>query len=197
MASTAQIVANRRNCQKSTGPRTGEGKAIACQNSLRHGLTSRQDVIRSEDQGEFDLHRERMLDELAPVGPVESMLAERIASLSWRLKRAGRIQNQAIDSLITGAHLSPLAKLGESLMPKIGRSAKSESDADDADLTLGCMAVKDFADSRVLDRLLMYERRMEHSLYRSIVEIQRRRLIRQLDPAEGGIHSRAKQGGSL
>jgi len=197
MASAAQIVANQRNCRKSTGPRTGEGRVIVSQNAVRHGLSSRRDVIRTEDQGEFDLHSERILDELAPAGPVEAMLAERVVSLLWRLQRAGRIQNQAIDTLITGGNLSPLAKLTQSLLPKTPNYSKSESDADDAKLALGRIAIKDFANSRVLERLLMYERRMEHSLYRSIVEIQRLRLIRQLDPAEGGIHSRAKQGGSL
>ena len=41
MASAAQMVANQRNAQKSTGPRTAGGKAIACQNSLRHGFLAR------------------------------------------------------------------------------------------------------------------------------------------------------------
>jgi hypothetical protein len=44
------------------------------------------------------------------------------------------------------------------------------------------MAIKDFANARVLDRLLMYERRIEHSLYKTILELQRLNLIRKLDP---------------
>ncbi len=140
----------------------------------------------------FDLHRERLLVELAPVGSVESVLAERIVSLSWRLKRAGRMQNETIDTLITGAHRSPLSKRFEAMMPRIAKQAGIEAGGDSAeavDLTLGCMAAKDFANHRVLDRLLMYERRIESSLYRSIVEIQRLRLIRQMaepNSAESG-----------
>jgi hypothetical protein len=44
------------------------------------------------------------------------------------------------------------------------------------------LAIKDFSNARVLDRLLMYERRMEHSLYKTISELQRLKLIKQLNP---------------
>ena len=39
MASERQIAANRRNARKSTGPRSGAGKARASRNAYRHGLT--------------------------------------------------------------------------------------------------------------------------------------------------------------
>jgi len=38
MASQKQIDANRRNAERSTGPRTPEGKAIVKNNALKHGL---------------------------------------------------------------------------------------------------------------------------------------------------------------
>ena len=38
MASERQIAANRRNAQKSTGPRSASGKKRSGQNALRHGL---------------------------------------------------------------------------------------------------------------------------------------------------------------
>jgi len=173
MSTEAQNHANRLNAQKSTGPRTSEGKAAVSQNAVKHGLLARQTVINSESQADFDLHRDRMLAELAPASPMESMLAERIVSLSWRLKRAGRIQNQTIDALNAPKTSSPFSKLIQSL------SNPSDSDPN---LALGRLAIKDFANARVLDRLLMYERRLEHSLYRTILELQRLNLIRKLDP---------------
>ena len=40
MTSQARIIANRRNAELSTGPRTADGKARASKNALRHGLNS-------------------------------------------------------------------------------------------------------------------------------------------------------------
>ncbi|MHC4571234.1 MAG: hypothetical protein ACYS0C_04055 [Planctomycetota bacterium] len=184
MVSESQILANRRNAQKSTGPRTSEGKAAVSQNAVKHGLLARHDVISSESQADFDLYREKMLAELAPASPMESMLAERIVSLSWRLKRTGRIQNQAIDALNADQTSSPLAKLTQSLFFKNHDQPVPQVSPplNPTRLTaLGRMAIKDFANARVLDRLLMYERRLEHSLYRTLLEFQRLHLIKKLD----------------
>ena len=182
MATEAQIRANQRNAQKSTGPRTPEGRAAVSQNAVKHGLLIRQNVISSESQADFDLYRERMLSELAPASPMESMLAERIVTLSWRLKRAGRIQNQTIDALNADNTSSPLAKLTQSLFFKNHDQSQDGPASSATHLALGRLAIKDFANARVLDRLLMYERRIEHSLYKTLLELQRLQLIRKLDP---------------
>ncbi len=183
MTTEAQILANRLNAQKSTGPRTPEGKTAVAQNAVKHGLSGRLDVIKGEDQAEFDWHREQMLGELAPVGAMESMLAERIVSLSWRLKRVECIQNEVFDALVADRN-TPLAKLVRSLERKAGGRPEGEPQGEE-DLDLGRAVIKDFSNSRVLDRLLMYERRLEHSLYKTMAELQRLRLLREVDgPAE-------------
>jgi len=111
MSTQAQILANRRNALKSTGPKTQTGKAAVSKNALRHGLTAASDIIAAENPAEFELHRQNLLAELDPASPMESILAERLISLSWRLKRVCRIQNQTIDVLTAPKTLSPLAKL--------------------------------------------------------------------------------------
>ncbi len=177
MATKAQVDANRSNAQKSTGPRTAEGKATVAQNAVKHGLSGRVDVIRGEDQAEFDLHREGMLGELLPVGLRETMLAERVVGLSWRLQRVERMQNEVFDALLANKS-TPLARLAESLLPQELREAQDEADAEE-DLSLGRAVIRDFANSRVLDRLLMYERRIERSLYKTMAELQHLQLWRE------------------
>ena len=181
MSTETQILANRRNAQKSTGPRTSEGKAAVSQNAVKHGFLARQAVISSESQADFDLYRDQILAELDPVSPMESMLAERIVSLSWRLKRAALIQNQTIDALNARNTSSPLAKLTQSLSFNVAGKSLSNAGGFNGELALGRLAIKDFANARVLDRLLMYERRIEHSFYKTLLEFQRLNLIKKLD----------------
>jgi hypothetical protein len=180
MVSNTKILANRLNSLKSTGPRTIEGKAAVSQNAIKHGLRAESDVISSENEADFDLYRCQILDELSPVSPMESMLAERIVTLSWRLKRAGRFQNQAIDVLNSEDSSDPLKKLTRSLFRNIAGESPGNANGSNGELALGRLVVKDFGNDRVLEHLLMYERRIEHSLYKTILEFQRLNIARKL-----------------
>ena len=44
MATAKQVAANRRNAQRSTGPRTAAGKSTSSRNALRHGLSRPQEM---------------------------------------------------------------------------------------------------------------------------------------------------------
>ena len=178
MASEAQIQANRLNAQKSTGPRTPEGKAAVAQNAVRHGLLAEQAVIRGEDPGEFEFYREQMLGELAPAGALESILAERAVGLAWRLRRAERIQTQVFDAMLDRDAANPVRKLLQSMRAK---NAEQSAEAPDDELALGRAVVRDFSNARVLDRLGLYERRIEHSLYKTLGELEKLRLLRELE----------------
>ena len=173
MATQAQILANRRNAQKSTGPRTTEGKAAVSQNAVKHGLLARHTVITSETQADFNLHRDRILADLDPLRATESVLAERIVSLSWRLKRAERIQNKAIDAMTEDYTSSALTKLLQSMRCSNQQQSQSSPGTADADLTLGYVAIDDFSGAAIFDRLQLYERRIELSLYHAMLEFQR------------------------
>jgi hypothetical protein len=180
MSTESQILANRLNALKSTGPRTIEGKTAVSQNAVKHGLLAESDVITSESEADFNQYRQQLLDELSPVSPMESILAERIVTLSWRLKRAGRFQNQAIDVLNFDQTNNPLKKLTQSLFRNFAGESPSNANNSNGELALGRLAVKDFSDARVLEHLLMYERRIENSLYKTILEFQRLNIVRKL-----------------
>jgi hypothetical protein len=180
MATAAQVRANRSNAQKSTGPRTAEGKAAVAENAVKHGLLARAAVLQGEDWEEFTEFRENLLEELSPDGTLEVLLAERIVSLSWRLQRAARLQNEAYESLYLKEATSTYGKMMRAEMAK-GRPAGPETGTDD--LVTGRVLVADFGGAKVLDRMLLYERRIEHSLYRTMGELKKLRLRRGLEPA--------------
>jgi hypothetical protein len=48
------------------------------------------------------------------------------------------------------------------------------------------VVVRDYSNARVLDRLLMYERRIESSPYRTMGELRKQRLLRKMDPPKEG-----------
>ncbi len=185
MASEAQTNANRVNSQKSTGPRTPEGKAVVSQNAVKHGLFADETVINGEDQARFDLHHDAMVGEMWPVGVMESMLAERIVSLSWRLQRTERMQNQAIDEMIKELKPSPLQLYAQSTIPKFLRESEEDMKAPEPRLALGRVAKKDWANNRVLERLMMYERRIESSMFRTMNKLKQLQVMRRMEkPAE-------------
>jgi hypothetical protein len=136
MATEAQIQANRSNAEKSTGPRTPEGKEKASQNSLKH--------------------REMLLEQLDPVGPLEGILAARIVDLSWRLGRAAQNQNEAFGALYD----RHTAEAGEPQGPQ------------QRGTLLGRMILEDFEQDAILERLQRYERRIESSFYRTLKELR-------------------------
>jgi len=105
MATEKQLAANRRNSQKSTGPKTREGKFKSSLNALRHGAYSETHIIKTEDAGIFKNLAQEMLDELQPQTPTELELVDQLIQTVWRRRRiTSLIQmrlNQAIDEVIT------------------------------------------------------------------------------------------------
>ena len=65
MSSDQQIAARQTNAQKSTGPRTADGRARVASNALKHGFTGKQVVLPGEDPAEFDVFRLGLIAELA------------------------------------------------------------------------------------------------------------------------------------
>ena len=180
MATEAQIAANRLNAQRSTGPRTGEGKARVSRNAVKHGLLAQEAVIRGEDPEDFEAHREAVLGELSPVGAIESMLAERVVGLLWRLRRAERLQNEAFESLyLTEAS----CEHGELMRKRMAREPGGpQGERGQNDLIVGRVAMRDFGHVHTLERLGLYERRLEQSLCRTMAELRRGREQCEAEP---------------
>src|SRR5206468_11769557 len=85
--SPAQLEANRRNAQKSTGPRTPEGKAVCRQNALKHGLTGNGVVVHPEDRERLKTRLAEWTRDLEPQDAIEAWLVHRAALASVRVDR--------------------------------------------------------------------------------------------------------------
>jgi hypothetical protein len=89
--SPERLAANRANAQKSTGPKTPEGRAASRMNALKHGLLSQEVLVsgphRQESEAELFALHDWFRDELQPMGPIEAMLVDQIVTTHWRLRR--------------------------------------------------------------------------------------------------------------
>ena len=102
MATAAQITANQINANKSTGPKTPEGKAAAARNSTKHGLSGAFIVLPHEDQDKFDTLVACLRDEFRPANEHQSFLVEQMAQARWRLARARRLENAMFEQMLSG-----------------------------------------------------------------------------------------------
>ncbi len=69
-------------------------------NALLHGITSNSPVIPGmEDESAWKRHCDGIVASIAPVGGLEEFLAQRLASLLWRLNRVVRYEVAATCSL--------------------------------------------------------------------------------------------------
>jgi len=180
MSTKAQIKANQQNAQKSTGPQTDEGKAVVSQNAVKHGIFA-ESVIQGENEADYEAFHDQFLAELYPVGMVESMLAERFVSLSWRLKRAERMQNEAIEDMIGRKVTNLLSRHDREYYYTNQGIRPGDPRFDLDDLPLGRIAISDWSYSKVLDRMLMYERRIESSMIKIMKELKRCQIMRRIE----------------
>ncbi|MGI8958969.1 MAG: hypothetical protein ACR2IV_04235, partial [Bryobacteraceae bacterium] len=93
MTTSAQLAANQANAQRSTGPKTPEGKAISARNNFRHGFSGAFTVLPWERQEEFDMLLGGLRDEHKPSGLTETILVDRMAQAIWLSKRALMLQH--------------------------------------------------------------------------------------------------------
>ena len=92
MTSVRQIESNRRNAQKSTGPKTDDGKARASRGAVRHGLTAETVIKLLEDPDDYRAFEQAVTADYDAETAVERELVLRLASLLWRLRRATAIE---------------------------------------------------------------------------------------------------------
>jgi hypothetical protein len=96
MATANQIAANRTNAQRSTGPKTATGKAVAARNARKHGLFAKEVLAMGESAARFAELSQRVREALAPEGELEDALCARIVGCLWRLRRIVRLESAMV-----------------------------------------------------------------------------------------------------
>jgi hypothetical protein len=79
------------------GPKSPEGKLAVRFNASTHGILSLQPIVNAyERKDDWERHRQAIMDSLSPQGGMEQLLAERVASCSWRLNRVLLYESETI-----------------------------------------------------------------------------------------------------
>ena len=160
MATDKQTAANRLNAQKSTGPRTPEGRAAVRLNGVKHGLTAETIVLKGESQADFTDLLNSYEAEHAPTTPTEEGLVAQLAMATWRLRR---LYHQ--EAGFYTYRIKSLADIRKN----------QDLDLDDA----GQMAHAAGFDESMLYLFNRQEGRLERTFYRALHELQRLRKQRE------------------
>lgn len=177
-SSLKKIEANRRNARLSTGPKTDRGKDHSRRNAVKHGiLASALLVVKgegAEDRAEFDELLRALRQDCSPVGALEELLVERIATSWWRQKRALQCEAALVERSFVRIPPSPPDPLLEEMRKSFEFQPKKpvpELEAIKAHMRLP------LGDS--LDRILRYETTIQRQLVHSINELERLQRIRK------------------
>src|SRR2546425_3352867 len=167
MTTPAQIEANRRNAQKSTGPRPAQGRAVLSLNGLRHGLRAETAVLPSEDPAEFATLKQELEAEYRPQGIREQLVFDDLVLAAWRLERA-RIYDTAVQARL---FLSTQGRI----QTAHGPTGTMHS--------LGVMLVKDAREKKTLEYVMRMEGRFRRAYQQAVKELERLQALR-LQPAQ-------------
>jgi hypothetical protein len=207
MTSEKQLQANRKNAQKSTGPRTAKGKAKISKNAFKHGLLSEDIIIPGEDPKLFAYIKQELVEQLDPIGFQEAEIAERMAVLMWRLRRVYRVEarifayEQAVAEVDrTGAERkSHEVKVDKFLALSFAdleiddeEEYAKASEAEDAAIAhlakistgIGRAFMQDAAGNDALSKLSRYETAIDRSLSRLRTELEWLQRMRKEKPSK-------------
>ena len=94
MATIQQIEANRLNAQKSTGPRSVEGKAVSCFNAIKTGIDAKSQIVRGEDPADLQTLTAEYQERWQPATPEQRLLVDTLIDCEWLLRRFRKAEAQ-------------------------------------------------------------------------------------------------------
>ncbi len=133
MATEKQIEANRRNAQKSTGPRTSRGKARVGGNARKRNAYGRDALLYGEDSDRLDSLVDAYEQHFQPRNPIESDLVFQLAATQHRMRRALRIDSSLLSARVEQS-IEFFSKTSRPVNPTllIGQAMIADADHDNA-----------------------------------------------------------------
>ncbi|MEW5925314.1 MAG: hypothetical protein AB1746_15135 [Candidatus Zixiibacteriota bacterium] len=169
-ASKKQIKANRKNAQKSTGPKTADGKAIAARNAVNHGLYSQNILIDAprlkEDPAEFKTLLDQLYTELEPKTIFQEHLVRKIALCLWRSRRAVIAETAEINDQIRDIDSSWETRRLISKFLDCNDDDEDDESPEDRERFFANEAVRRSLPSNSRD-IMHYEMRLDRQMFRS------------------------------
>jgi hypothetical protein len=99
---------NRANAQKSTGPKTTQGKQLTSMNAFKHGLTGQKLILQPDELEAYDRLTNSLLAETQPKTALEHQIAQKLIDSHFRLNRLAGIENNILNFALiqkfTGTH---------------------------------------------------------------------------------------------
>ena len=92
MATNKQIIANKKNARRSTGPKTILGKEKVSINALKLGIYAEHHVLVGEDIEQHKDYIDFMLKTFEAFYSISGTLVQQIISIGWRLQRIPQIE---------------------------------------------------------------------------------------------------------
>ncbi len=96
--SKKQLMANQKNSQNSTGPKTDEGKTAVSTNAVKHGIFSNRIILNNECKAEYHDLLTELVESLKPEGKLEELLTEKIVTAMWRQLRFTKAETAHIQT---------------------------------------------------------------------------------------------------
>jgi hypothetical protein len=115
-----RMAANQASARRSHGPATPQGRERIRAANIRHGFYSKAEAVAlaclGEDPADLERLRQNLHDDLQPFSALEEELAEHLAEVVWRWKRAGRQQEGFALRLAKDANLTREDRLHAQMM---------------------------------------------------------------------------------
>jgi hypothetical protein len=173
--SPAKRLANQRNAQKSTGPRTVEGKKKSSQNALTHGLFCQEVVLMTEDKSLFNVLRHSLIEDLKPQRVLELSFVDEIARTQWKLRRLRLAEAMRHESYFDKFYEDMEKKCHTEAAKEKVRAVKKDV-AEGAYAAPMTMVLLIEENEKGLERFSRYEQRLNNTIHKCLREL---RLIRK------------------